>query len=226
MFITYMMIIGLAIGMVAFIHTWHTHRCRGYMLLPNPLILLIQVTGVIFLLELAIIMILSLQTGNMVILEELWTDAILLSLVISPLICLGIVKILIKRYAQNMHVISDNIHDGVIAIDENGIINYANIAAVSLFDYSTDELIGKSVNILMPMQYGFNHDQYLDNYLATGINNVIGRGRETIGRRKDGSMFPVYLSISEIRSDNRHIFVGIIQDISEKQEVPKQKEAV
>ncbi len=123
-----------------------------------------------------------------------------------------------------MHLISDNIHDGVIAIDENGIINYVNTAAVSLFDYSKEELVGKSVNMLMPMQYSINHDQYLDKYLETGTNNVIGTGRKTIGKRKDGSMFPIYLSISEIKSDDRHIFVGMIQDMSEKQEAQKQNE--
>lgn len=212
------MIIAIPVSMIILMHIWCSHRCRGYMLLPNPLALLIQVTGVVFLLELAIIMILSLEMGNMAILEESWADAMLLSLVISPLICLGLVKILIQRYSKNMHIISDNINDGVIAIDENGVINYANNAAVKLFDYSMGELIGKSVNILMPMQYSLNHDQYLDKYLETGINNVIGTGRKTIGKRKDGSMFPIYLSISDIRSDDKHIFVGVIQDLTEKKQ--------
>lgn len=220
----YIIIIISIISIIALIHIWYTSNYREYLLPPNPAILVIQITGIVFVIELVIMMIVSVGTDNTTILRESLTDAILLSIISSPLIYLWIIKPQINRQKKNIHIIADNVIDGIIAIDANGIINYANPATEKIFGYSMEELMGKSINMLMPMPYDRGHNQYIKKYLKTGIKNIIGIGRETVGQRKDGSIFPISLAISEIKSDNKSIFVGVIQDITERKEAEKKVE--
>jgi two-component system sensor kinase FixL len=77
-------------------------------------------------------------------------------------------------------------------------------------------LIGENVKVLMPNPYRDSHDQYMSNYLTSGEKKIIGIGREVVGRRKDGSTFPMHLAVSEIKVDDRHLFTGIVRDISEQ----------
>ena len=96
-----------------------------------------------------------------------------------------------------LKAILENVVDGIITIDEVGIVQTYNPAAENIFGYSPEETIGKNVRMLMPEPYRREHDQYLDNYLKSGIAIIIGIGREVVGLRKDGSEFPLELSISE-----------------------------
>jgi two-component system sensor kinase FixL len=105
--------------------------------------------------------------------------------------------------------------DGIITIDRSGIVESMNPAAARLFGYELKEVLGQNVKILMPEPDHTNHDQYLQNYHDTGHKKIIGIGREVSGRKKDGTKFPLYLSVTEIEYEGKQIFTGIIHDISE-----------
>ncbi len=106
--------------------------------------------------------------------------------------------------------------DAIITIDERGIIETFNKAAEGLFGYGAEEALGRNVSMLMPSPHREEHDDYLQDYLDTGRRMIIGIGREVAGRRKDGSTFPMDLSVSEVRLGNRRIFAGIVRDITER----------
>ena len=103
-----------------------------------------------------------------------------------------------------------------MVIDGNGAIRSVNSATERLFGYAAAELVGHNVKILMPEPYAGEHDTYLANYLRTGQKKIIGIGREVVGRRKDGSVFPMDLSVGEARDGGEAIFVGIIRDITDR----------
>lgn len=105
--------------------------------------------------------------------------------------------------------------DVVIAIDIRGTMVLVNPASERMFQYTVAELLGNNVSMLMPEAFACEHDDYLRSYLETGNQKIIGIGREVVGRRKDGSVFPVHLAVSEVRLPNYHLFVGIVRDISE-----------
>ena len=109
--------------------------------------------------------------------------------------------------------------DGIITIDERGIIESVNPAVTNMFGYEKAELIGQNISILMPEPDRSNHDQYIENYHNTGKGKIIGKGREVIGKRKNNTLFPFLLSISEVVLENKKIFTGVIHDISELREV-------
>ncbi len=113
-----------------------------------------------------------------------------------------------------LKAIIDTAIDGIITIDRSGIIETVNPAAARIFGYQPDEIIGRNIKILMPEPDHSQHDQYIENYLRTGEAKIIGKGREVLGKKKDGSVFPFLLSISEVQLQDKLIFTGIIHDIS------------
>jgi two-component system, LuxR family, sensor kinase FixL len=108
--------------------------------------------------------------------------------------------------------------DAIICIDDHGIIESINPATERIFGYSEGELLGKNVSMLMPNPYSQEHDSYLANYIRTGVKKIIGIGREVIGRRKDGTLFPADLAVGEIMQPGRRAFTGIIRDISDRKQ--------
>jgi len=108
--------------------------------------------------------------------------------------------------------------EGIITIDDRGLIESINPSAQRLFRYSEDEVKGKNVAMLMPSPYREEHDAYLKNYNQTGVAKIIGIGREVTGQRKDGSTFPMHLSVSEVPLSTGRIFTGFVHDLSERVE--------
>ncbi len=119
---------------------------------------------------------------------------------------------------SNFGAILDTITDAVIVIDEAGIIQLLNPAAERLFGYPREQAIGQNVKMLMPSPDRERHDQYLDHYRRTHVKKIIGVGREVMGLRKDGTVFPMYLSIGELQQGNRRQFVGIIHDLTARKQ--------
>ncbi|MDX2487452.1 MAG: PAS domain S-box protein [Gammaproteobacteria bacterium] len=115
---------------------------------------------------------------------------------------------------QRLRVLVGTAVDGVMIIDANGNVQEYNPACEQLFGYRSDEVIGQNVKMLMPPPYQEEHDEYLHRYRATGNKRIIGIGREVEGRRKDGTTFPMELSVGEARPGGQQVFVGIIRDIT------------
>ena len=120
------------------------------------------------------------------------------------------------RSEVRLRAIVDTAVDGIVVINERGIIESVNPAVTKIFGYAPEQLIGHNVNLLMPDPYHSEHDQYLRNYLASGLKKVIGIGREVLGRRSDGTSFPLELAVSEMLVDGSKKFTGIVRDISSR----------
>jgi two-component system sensor kinase FixL len=106
--------------------------------------------------------------------------------------------------------------DGIIVIDVHGVVEAFNPGAERLFGYEASEILGRSVNVLMPSPYREEHDGYVDRYVRTGEARIIGIGREVSGRRKDGSTFPVHLSVGQMSLHGERKFTGILHDLSSR----------
>jgi two-component system, LuxR family, sensor kinase FixL len=113
--------------------------------------------------------------------------------------------------------ILETVPDAMVVIDERGAMQSFSSAAERLFGYAAAEVIGKNVKMLMPSPYRDAHDGYLTRYLRTGERRIIGIGRVVVGERKDGSTFPMELSVGEMNSSNRRFFTGFIRDLTERQ---------
>jgi len=117
---------------------------------------------------------------------------------------------------ERIRSVVDNVVDGIITIDESGTIHTFNPAAERIFGYGRDEVIDRNVKMLMPEPDRGRHDDYVRNYLATGHAKIIGIGREVVGQRKEGALFPMELAISEFRIGSARYFTGIVRDITER----------
>jgi two-component system sensor kinase FixL len=121
--------------------------------------------------------------------------------------------------AREAHLrsILETIPDAIIVIGDRGIMQSFSPAAERLFGWKAEEVIGRNVRVLMPNPYREAHDGYLDRYLTTGERRIIGIGRVVVGERKDGSTFPMELSVGEMISGDQRFFTGFVRDLSERQ---------
>lgn len=122
----------------------------------------------------------------------------------------------LRASEERWRAVIDSAVDGIVVIDPRGTIESINPAAVRLFGYGADETIGRNVSMLMPSPYHEEHDSYLARYLATGDKKIIGIGREVTGRRKDGTTFPLHLSVGEVFTQGERKFTGILHDLSSR----------
>jgi len=119
--------------------------------------------------------------------------------------------------------IVENMVDGLVTIDDKGIVTMLNPAAIKLFGYQPDEVVGKNLKMLMPEPYQSEHDGYLDNYAKSHQKKIIGIGREVEGLRKNGEIFPLDLAVSEMAVNGQTLYTGLVRDITERKEMEKMK---
>src|SRR3569623_842135 len=117
-----------------------------------------------------------------------------------------------------VRAVMDNVLDAIVTIDDKGLIESANQAVRHVFGYTPEELRGQNVNILMPEPYRSEHDAHIARYLHTGESRILGVGRELSGLRKNGTVFPMDLAVSEMWVGDKRFFIGIARDITERKE--------
>ncbi len=127
----------------------------------------------------------------------------------------------LKESQRRMRAILETTVEGIITIDEQGRIDSFNPAAERIFGFIASEVIGRNVNVLMPSPYQAEHQTYLRRYLETGKKKIIGTGREIIGKRKDGTTFPMELQVSEVRFGRQRLFTGFVRDITERRRLER-----
>ncbi len=120
-----------------------------------------------------------------------------------------------------LRTVLDAAPDALVVIDEKGIMRAFSAAGERIFGHSTAEVIGKNVSMLMPPPYRQDHDGYLARYINTGRKRIIGIGRIVVAQRKDGSNFPIELSVGEVNVAGRHLFAGFIRDLTERQQAER-----
>ena len=125
---------------------------------------------------------------------------------------------------NNLLQILNSVVDGIISSDEKGIIKVFNPAAERIFGYSSDEVIGQPLNMLMPPKDANAHDKYMHDYSKTKKAKIIGIGRVVEGKKKDGTVFPMDLAINELEIDGKRIFTGIVRDVTER--IKSEKELI
>lgn len=128
----------------------------------------------------------------------------------------------LRETAARLKGIVETAVDGIITINDRGIVETMNPAAEKIFGYRAREVIGKNISMLMPEPYRSQHDDYLDRYRHTREARIIGIGREVRGRRKDGTEFPLDLAVSENDLGSRRIFTGLVRDITSRKRLEEE----
>jgi two-component system, LuxR family, sensor kinase FixL len=126
-------------------------------------------------------------------------------------------KAALQAAEARLRSILETVPDAMIIIDERGRVESLSMTAERLFGYAADEVVGRNVKMLMPTPHREQHDGYLKRYLTTGERRIIGIGRVVVGQRKDGTTFPMHLTVGELRSADRHYFTGFIRDLTDQQ---------
>jgi two-component system sensor kinase FixL len=124
----------------------------------------------------------------------------------------------LKSREAHLQAILATVPDAIVIIDERGAIQSFSTAAERLFGSTAHEVTGRNVSILMPLPYREEHDGYLTRYLTTGERRIIGTGRVVVGQRKDGTTFPMELSVGEVLLEGKRQFVGFVRDLTQRQE--------
>ena len=128
----------------------------------------------------------------------------------------------LRESSERLRAILETAVEGIITIDDRGTIESFNPAAEKIFGYPAREAVGQNITLLMPAPFRQEHDGYLASYRRTGHAKIIGIGREVVGQRKDGTVFPMDLSVSEVRLAQRRMFTGFVRDITERKRLEKE----
>ncbi|MGA2550093.1 MAG: PAS domain S-box protein [Burkholderiaceae bacterium] len=126
------------------------------------------------------------------------------------------VEKLLMNSESRVRSVLDNVPDAIITIDQRGIIESFNPSAEAMFGYLAEDVIGRSVSVLMPEPYRAQHNDFMENYARSGQSRIIGKRRELSGQRADGSRFAMDLAVTETVIDGEKLFTGILRDVSEK----------
>ena len=121
-----------------------------------------------------------------------------------------------------LRAVLDHAVEGIIVINEQGIIETFNKAAQRMFGYEASEVVGRNISVLMPEPFKGQHDSYMQQYRDSGHRRIIGIGREAVGKKKNGSVFPVDLSVSEVLVDGKRTFTGLVRDITERKRLERE----
>jgi two-component system sensor kinase FixL len=127
------------------------------------------------------------------------------------------IALALEAAEARLRSILQTVPDAMIIIDERGRIESLSTTAERLFGYTSGEVSGRNVSLLMPSPYREQHDAYIERYRATGERRIIGIGRIVVGQRKDGTTFPMHLTVGELRTGERHHFTGFIRDLTDQQ---------
>lgn len=123
-----------------------------------------------------------------------------------------------REFLNHLRTVLETVVDGIITIDSHGLIQSFNPAAEKLFGYQAQEVMGRNISLLMPEPHASLHDSYIKQYCDTGNAKIIGIGREAEGRRRDGTMVPVELTVGEMNVNGQKMFTGIVRDIRQRKE--------
>ncbi len=129
----------------------------------------------------------------------------------------------LRESEAHVRAVIDNVPDGIITLDERGRLESVNPAALRIFGYTEHEMTGIHFKMLMPESVRHEYDDYIRKHVVPGTGKMIGFGLEVTGQRRDGSRFPMELGIGNVWLDSRHLFIGIVRDISERREVDRMK---
>ncbi|MCE5280683.1 MAG: PAS domain S-box protein, partial [Deltaproteobacteria bacterium] len=121
----------------------------------------------------------------------------------------------LQENKERTRTILNHIAEGVLTVDENGLIEFFNPAAERIFGYGAEEVVGKNVSILVPEPHRGRHDGYIRNVLQTGRAKMVGEGVDVTGLRKDGTILNLHLTVGRVKLAAGDLFVGVVRDITE-----------
>ena len=169
------------------------------------------------------------KDGSFIAVSSLWVagkseDGIIHSVLQNNSDITGLKRAQDEIAAREAHLrsILETVPEAMIVIDENGAVTSFSAAAAQLFGYSSEEVVGQNVNMLMPEPYRAEHDGYIERYLNTGEARIIGYGRVVKGLTKDGAIFPMELAVGEAQSNGQRIFTGFIRDLTSRQKTEEE----
>lgn len=197
--------------------------------------LILRIGLVIFVIEAFIMLGFSLSPIQLHSSMEALVDAVLLTLLSAGPLLVWVVRpyvrtqraveveALLARHKSERQLaqILNAVVDGIITIDNRGTVQMFNPAAEKIFGYSASEVLGKTINMLMPPNEAAHHDAHMQRYETSGKANIIGFGREVMGMRKDGTHFPIELAVNEVEIDGKRLFTGVVRDITERKRVER-----
>ena len=197
---------------------WHfniSEREAFYEVYSNNIVLYVLIVSLIFL-----ILVLK---YNLAIISQ--TRSIE-SKVASSIRDIGLKERSLSHSQMRQKIIVDSMMDGIITIDSKGVIDEFNPVAEEMFGYQKSEIAGRNIKCLMPESYSQAHDAYLSNYKETGVRHIIGSPRDTLGMHKNGTIFPINLMVSEHKTGDTSMFIGILRNLTDEQNRQAEQRAI